>query len=62
MKHCNTTKTMNHFSIAIDQSSHAPTMWKNYQLSELYYDFGYFLNTTMNDVLNATNILPNQLN
>ena len=47
-------ETMKHFLIAVDQSSHAPTMWKKYQLSELYYDFGYFLQSKMNDVLNAT--------
>ena len=54
MKDCNTTEAMQHFLIAVDQSSHAPTMWKNYQLSELYYDFGYFLQSKMNDFFNAT--------
>ena len=49
-----TTKILKHFSIAVDQASRAPTIWKKYQLSELYYDFGYFLNTKMNDVWNAT--------
>ena len=49
-----TAQAMQHFSIALDQSSRVPTLWKSYQLSELYYDFGYFLNTRMNDVWNAT--------
>ena len=54
LNNSNTTQIMKHFSIAVDQSSHAPTMWNNCQLSELYYDFGYFLNTKMNDIWNAT--------
>ena len=50
----NTTQAMKHFSIAFNQSSRAPTNWNNFQMSELYYDFGYFLQTKMHDIWNAT--------
>ena len=53
MNSSNTTQIMKHFSIAVDQSSR--TNWKYYQLSQLYYDFGYFMmNSKLNDIKNAT--------
>ena len=54
LKKSNTTTVLQYFSIAVDQSSRTPNTWKHFQLSELYYDFGYFLKTKMNDNLNAT--------
>ena len=53
MNNSNTTQIMKHFSIAVNQSSR--TTWKYYQLSELFYDFGYFvMNSKLNEVVNAT--------
>ena len=52
IKHRNITQIMQHFSTAIDESSQ--TIWTNSLLSELYYDFGYFFKTKMNDTWNAT--------
>ena len=45
-------QSMKHFVSAIDESYRS--RWNNFQLSQLYYDFGYFLQTKMNDVWNAT--------
>ena len=50
----NTTQVMQYFLIAVNQSLRIVHVWKNYQLSELYYDFGYFFMTRMNDIWNAT--------
>ena len=50
LSNSDTKKAMKHFSIAVNQSS---PIWQNFQLSELHYDYGYFLNTKMNDIWNA---------
>ena len=48
------TQSMQYFLAAVDQLNTSTFSWSKFQISEFYFDFGYFLQTKMNDIWNAT--------